>query len=115
MDFDAKTVTSPQIEVGFEGAGVHTEVGSVHDNSNVEKNDSDGSEGDFDNNDDDEVIIDEDDDDCLLLFTEAERSFSLSIAHYYESALGAPERSKFRIFAKLSNSRNTKIVKLGEY
>ena len=94
LDFDAET-TSPQIEVGSEGAGVQTEVGSAPDNSKVGDSDSDGSEGDLARYDDDEVEISEGDDDYLNLFTEAERSFSISIAHYYESTFGAPERSEW--------------------
>ena len=92
LDFDAEA-TSPQIEVGSEGAGVQTEVGSAPDNSKV--GDSDGRDGDLDRYNDDEVVMHEDDDDCLDLFTEALRSFSISIAHYYEFALGSPKRSEW--------------------
>ena len=90
--FDAE-VTGPQIKVGSGGAKAQTRVVSTPDNSKV--GNSDGSEEDLDRYDNNRVAINEDDNDCLNLFTEAERSFSISIAHYYEFALGAPGCSEW--------------------
>ena len=52
-------------------------------------------DNEVDNSDDNEVIKEDTDDDNLILFTKAERSLRLSIARYYETALGAPDRTEW--------------------